>query len=246
MIIDDINVNYIQYGNEEGKDIVLLHGWGQNIEMMKPVGNAMKKEFHITIVDLPGFGRSNEPKQPMNVENYADLIKKLLDNLNIENPILIGHSFGGRVSIVYASKYQTRKLVLLGTPFKRRPKKDSFKIKAMKKMKDILKNEALENWVKNNVGSKDYRDASPMMKKVLVETVNMDLTEYAKKINCETLLIWGSNDEAVPVEYGKELESLIRNSGMVVFENFSHFAYLENINVTIKVLDKFLEKERGK
>ena len=60
--IQDIDVNYIQYG--EGKDILLLHGWGQNIEMMKPIGDALSDRFRITILDFPGFGDTTEPKEP--------------------------------------------------------------------------------------------------------------------------------------------------------------------------------------
>ncbi len=58
--IQDVNVNYIQYG--EGKDILLLHGWGQNIEMMKPLGDNFSNRFRITILDFPGFGESDEPQ----------------------------------------------------------------------------------------------------------------------------------------------------------------------------------------
>ena len=57
--IKDIDINYVDYGS--GKDtIVLLHGWGQNIEMMKPIGDRLKNNFKIIIIDLPGFGLSEE------------------------------------------------------------------------------------------------------------------------------------------------------------------------------------------
>ena len=58
--VNNLNINYIQYG--KGKDIVLLHGWGQNIEMMKPLGDYFSDNYRITILDLPGFGKSDEPK----------------------------------------------------------------------------------------------------------------------------------------------------------------------------------------
>ena len=61
MNIKDVYINYVQYGNKKGKEVVLLHGWGQNIEMMDPIGKALSKDFHITILDLPGFGNSSEP-----------------------------------------------------------------------------------------------------------------------------------------------------------------------------------------
>ena len=94
--LDDIN--YIQYGNDKGKDIILLHGWGQNIEMMQPLGNLLADNYHITIIDLPGFGKSKEPKVALSVMDYTDIVHSLAEKLNIKKPTLIGHSFGGRIS----------------------------------------------------------------------------------------------------------------------------------------------------
>ena len=64
--VQGLNVNYIQYG--KGKDILLLHGWGQNIEMMKPLGDAFCDRFRITIIDFPGFGQSDEPKEKWTID----------------------------------------------------------------------------------------------------------------------------------------------------------------------------------
>ena len=56
IVIKDVKINYISYGS--GKDVLLLHGWGQNIEMMKKVGDGLKDNYRVTIMDLPGFGKS--------------------------------------------------------------------------------------------------------------------------------------------------------------------------------------------
>lgn len=241
MNLDDIN--YIQYGINNGIDMVFLHGWGQNITMMKPLGDAFKKIFRITIIDLPGFGKSPEPKKTVEIEEYADILNKLFKKLNINNPILVGHSFGGRISIIYASKYKTRKLILLSTPFKKRINKQNLKSKILKKLKEIIKNKKFIEWAKNNIGSTDYKNASPIMREILVKTVNTDLSENAKKILCPTLLICGELDKAVPIEESKELEKLIKNVGIVIYPNQDHYAYLNNLTQTINVLDKFLYKE---
>ena len=80
--IKNININYIQYGS--GDDIVLLHGWGQNIEMMKPIGDRLEKNFRITILDLPGFGKSEAPKNEWMLNDYVSLLHNLFSELNIE------------------------------------------------------------------------------------------------------------------------------------------------------------------
>jgi len=241
MKIKDVNINYVQYGT--GKDIVLLHGWGQNIEMMKPIGDRLCKHFKITILDLPGYGSSSEPTYPWEVSDYVEMLKEFLNELKIDNPILIGHSFGGKVSLLYASKYKVHKLVLLASPFKKEIEKLSLKVKFLKFMKKVPVINKLEGFAKKHIGSTDYRSASDMMRKILVNTVNLDITEDVKNIKCPTLAIWGTNDEAVPVERAYELEKLISDCGVITYEGLSHYAYLENLVEVLRVLRRFFEED---
>ena len=70
------------------------------------------------------------------------------------------------------------------------------------------------------------------------------LIEDIKKIKCPSLLIWGTNDEAVKYEDGLELEKLINNAGLVTYEGCTHYAYLERLNQTINVLKKFIGEDK--
>ena len=236
--VKSIDINYIQYG--EGKDVVLLHGWGQNIEMMRPLGEKLSKNFRITILDLPGFGESSEPISSLTIDDYCDILKEFLEKLKIKNPILIGHSFGGRISIVYASRNKTKKLVLFGSPCIARGSKPSLKVKFLKFMKKVPIINKLEGFAKKHMGSRDYKAASDMMRKILVNTVNQDLSNNCKNIKCPTLLIWGENDTEVSVEEAKEIESMIDDAGLIVLPNSTHYAYLENLNHVINILRSFL------
>ena len=112
--IKNIDINYTQYG--EGKDIVLLHGWGQNIEMMKPIGDNLCINHRITILDLPGFGESEEPKEVWNIGDYSNMLEEFLNRLDIKKPVIMGHSFGGRIAIRYSANHSIEKLVLFGSP----------------------------------------------------------------------------------------------------------------------------------
>ena len=206
--IDDLKINYIQYG--KGSDILLLHGWGQNIEMMKILGDHFEDNHRITILDFPGFGKSDESKTPWSVEDYSLLVGKLVKKLKIKNPIIIGHSFGGRVAIKYASKYDTNKLVLFGAPCIREQKELPLKVKILKSLKKLPGLNELGEYMKRYMGSDDYRNATPMMREILVNTVNEDLSGDAVKIKCPTLLIWGEHDTEAPVNDAKELEKIMR------------------------------------
>ena len=121
--INGININYIDYGNPKGIAIVLLHGWGQNIEMMQMLGEPFKKDYRIIAVDFPGFGLSEEPKEEMFVIDYVNLVHELLKKLKVKKTILVGHSFGGRVSVKYASMYDVEKVILLSPALRGHDKK---------------------------------------------------------------------------------------------------------------------------
>lgn len=234
--IGNLNLNYIQYG--KGKDIVLLHGWGQNIAMMQPLGNELSN-CRITILDFPGFGESEEPKESWTVEDYSNLLHELLIELKIKNPILIGHSFGGRVAIHYASKYPVEKLVLFGSPCIRHKRK-SMKEKTLKFAKKVPGMRKISEIAKKYVGSTDYKNASPIMRDTLVKVINQDLSDCARKIECPTLLIWGTLDEAAPIEEARELEKLLKDGALIELEGCTHYAYLEALPRVASILKKFI------
>ena len=110
-------------------------------------------------------------------------------------------------------------------------------LKALKKV-PILKN--FESFAKKHIGSRDYRNASPVMREILVKTVNENLSECAKKIKCPTLLIWGENDTEAPIEDARELEKIMKDAALITYENGTHYTYLEYLLPVTKVIDKFI------
>ena len=234
--IDDMNINYKIIG--DGDLVVLLHGWGQNIEMMQPLVRGLKNK-KVLIIDLPGFGKSSEPKSIWSIEDYADFVNKIVNNLGYNKCSIIGHSFGGKIGLVYASKYDVDKLILLASPYKVEIKKESLKLKVLKKVKKFpILNKAVE-FAKKHMGSTDYRNASGIMRDILVKHVNNDITGSVKKIKCPVLIIWGDNDVTVDKSNAYELESLIKDAGVVILPG-THYAYLENINQVIRIIKNFI------
>lgn len=234
--IRNINLNYEQIG--EGPDVILLHGWGQNIKMMMPLANKLKDRYKVTIIDLPGFGYSSEPTEAIDIYQYTQIIEELLKELEIKKPIIMGHSFGGRLAIIYSSRNKTDKVVLFGAPCVRE-RKTTFKEKVLKQMKKIPFTKNLVLIAKQYIGSPDYKKASPIMRDILVKTINEDLSECAKKITAPTLLIWGTNDTEAPLSDAKKLENLLQNGGLVEI-NGTHYVYLEQLNYVCQILEKFL------
>ncbi len=243
-IINKTEINYTFNDIKSDTTLVLLHGWGQNIAMMEPIGNFYKDYFNILILDLPGFGESAEPDFAWGLDNYVEMLKELIDDLNLKKIILIGHSFGGRVALLYAGTYKVEKLVCLASPYCPEVSTPSTKSKIYKKLKSIPGLKWLANIMRKSIGSSDYNNASETMKGVLVKAVNSNLTNKVKNITCPTLLIWGDNDTAVPIKRAYELHNLINDSGIVIYNGATHYAYLERLNEVVKVLDNFMGVDR--
>ena len=234
--IQDVNVNYIQYG--EGKDILLLHGWGQNIEMMKPLGDNFSNRFRITILDFPGFGESDEPQTAWTIDKYSLMLEDFIKELKIKKPIVVGHSFGGRVAIRYSARNPIEKLVLFGSPCIRIAENLSWSVKFLKKIKTLPGMNDIGEYMKKYIGSRNYKAASPIMRQTLVEVVNEDLSKYAREIEEPTLLIWGEYDNEAPVSDARELEKIMIDAALIIIPG-THYAYLENLGQVVNILNNF-------
>ena len=235
--VKNVLVNYIQYG--EGKDILLLHGWGQNIEMMKILGDNFSDRFRITILDFPGFGFSEEPKDAWNIKDYADMLSEFIDEVGIKKPIIMGHSFGGRVAIRYSAEHVVEKIVLFGSPCVREDNELPLSVKILKGIKKLPGMDKIGEFAKNFIGSRDYKAASPIMRQTLVNVVNEDLSKFAKEIDCPTLLIWGKNDTEAPVNDAKILEGIMLDAALIVLPG-THYAYIENLGQVVNILNNFI------
>lgn len=245
--IDNLDIYYKKAGS--GKKVVLLHGWGGRADSFLPVFNYLASKFEVYAIDFPGFGQSSLPSKAWGVGDYTDMLNKLFDKLNIEKASLIGHSFGGRVSIMFSALYpeKVEKVVLVDSAgiIPKRTLKYYFKVykfKLFKKLYLLLnggKKEALEKFYKK-YGSKDYKNSGPL-RETFVKVVNEDLRGFLPKIKAPTLLIWGEKDQDTPLYMAKIMEKEIPDAGLIVFEGAGHFAYLDKLNDFNIIVSKFLE-----
>ncbi len=110
--IDGVRLHYTDNG--EGTPVVLMHGWGCNVTTVASIERvALAAGCRVINIDFPGFGRSSEPPTVWGVEEYTRLVEKLLQAEGVERPVMIGHSFGGRVGILYSSRNDVSKLILV-------------------------------------------------------------------------------------------------------------------------------------
>lgn len=250
--IDGQKINYINKGT--GKNVLLLHGWGVNIDLYKNLINEIAKSNNVYALDLPGFGKSDEPNEIWNVDKYVDLVQKFIEKLDLKEINLIGHSFGGRIIIKLANKngleFKINKIVLLGSAGIKHKLKFNKKVKVRiyKICKKIINCKVIQkrcpnfiDKVKSKFGSDDYKKASNIMRGSLVQVVNEDLTNLIPNIKSETLLIWGTCDEATPIEDGRKMKELIKNSKLLEIEGATHYAFLESPLFVNQMISEFLK-----
>ena len=227
--------------------------WRWNISFLW-LGNLLSPKYTVVAMDMPGFGESDEPPSAWCVDDYADFVVEFLKDYGRDKVMLLGHSFGGRVIIKLNSRtdlpFEITKVILVDSAGIMPPKsnKKSLRTYYYKAGKAVLGSklakkiapDALENFRKK-MGSADYAAASPMMRQVLVKTVNEDLEPLLPNIKCPTLLIWGVNDTATPISDGEKMEKLIPDAGLVRLENAGHYSFLEQQFLFNRVMSSFMK-----
>lgn len=249
--VSQLNINYETVG--EGKDVLLLHGWGSSLSAFKGVTELLKGKYKVTALDLPGFGKSEMQKRPWSVGDYCDFIMEFIDRAGLKDPILLGHSYGGRIILKLCGekRLSPEKIVLLAgagikskKPFKVRAKQGFFKtVKSLGKC--ILWEDAGEvftEYFRRKLGSADYNSAPEVLRKSLVMAVNEDLTPVLSNITAKTLLIYGEKDTATPIREAKIIEQGVSGkSKLCIIKDAGHWAMVEQPAQVLGYIAEFLE-----
>ncbi len=247
--IDGLNIEYTEEGS--GDPVLLLHGWNSSLTVYNGIINQLKNKYRVVAVNFPGCDGSDTMKEPWNLDDYCNFVIKFMKALNIENPIMFGHSHGGRVTLKMAAEGMVNppKIVLLDSAglIPKKSFKQKFKAKSFKAIKwgltlPVVKNysEPLLQKARNYYGSADYNAAPEVLRKTLVSLVNTDLRDIIGSITCPTLLIWGENDTATPLSDAKIIESKIKDCGLCVIKGTGHYSFCERPFEAQAIINSFL------
>jgi len=250
--IHGLQVSYFDTGSS--KDALLfLHGWAAPISLYSPIFLKLKEKYRVIAFEMPGVGGTEEPKSPMTLEDYAAFTLAFCENLGVARAILMAHSHGGRIACRLLSDpdcpLKASKAVLIdaaGVPphhtagFRLRQKG----YKALKCLAGaaIFKPVFLPIYerARERRASDDYKNATPVMRRTLVNVLTADLRPVLGRISIPVLLIWGEHDTATALEQGREMERLIPKAGLAVILGAGHFPFLDNWPQFSAVLDAFL------
>ena len=256
-VINGVENAFTQCGTGKQK-LLLLHGWGCDGSLMKPVADRLQDEFMILVPDFPGHGKSGLPQEPWGVPEYAENLRQLLKETEFFPCHIIAHSFGCRIATWLEADEPSLfgKLIFTGAAgIRKKPSEEAQKRnKRYKNLKNIcekmkmvpLMESTAEKWedkLRRKYGSPDYNALDEEMRKTFIKVVNQDLSDLYSRFHASTLLIWGDADTETPLWMGQEMEKLIPDAGLVTLEGGSHFAYLEQIDRFITIARHFLKED---
>ncbi len=247
--INGLKINYIDEGT--GAPVLFLHGWGSSILPFTNLINTLKPSHRVVALDFPGCGESETMKTPWTIDDYCNFVLEFIEKVGLDNPTLIGHSHGGRVilKLLGEKRLNPKKVVLLDSAglIPKKSIKQKIRAKSFKLVKSVLKlpffnknREKLLNKARKKYGSADYNAAPEVLRKTLVNVVNVDLRHLLGNIESSVLLIWGEKDTATPLSDAKTIEAGIKDCGLCVIKDGGHFAFLDNPYQSSAILKSFL------
>ncbi len=232
--------------------ILILHGWGATSYSWRNVSYALaEKGFEAISLDLPGFGETPPPQEAWGTDEYVDFIESFAKKIKLEKFHLLGHSFGGALALKFAVKksFFVNKLVLCGAAAIRKERLNS-----RQKLSQFLAKHAPKIISKNPIyplfekityriaGAHDYYQANPMMKEIFKKIIIEDMSDLAKEVKKPCLIVWGENDQVVPLADAFELNSLIKKSELKIIKGAGHNPHRTHCQELSQILIDFLRK----
>ena len=233
VVVNGLMTHYQRQG--AGKTVLLLHGWGDRLETFDAMTSRLSKKYQVIALDLPGFGQTQAPQTAWDLSNYASFTQAFLEKLQLTQlHAVIAHSNGGALAIhaVATNKLQPSKLVLLAASGVR----DTDKIRRAG-LKIVAKTGKMATfWLPKSAKQKLQKKlygtvgsdmlVAPHLQETFKRTVRQDIQKDAQHITIPTMLIYGDQDTATPLEsVGEVLSQQISGAELKVVKGADHFVH---------------------
>lgn len=222
--------------------VVILHGWGASSKHFQELAALFEKQgFSVEVPDLPGFGGSPLTKDPMTFGDYVSFVEKALGKRKV---ILIGHSFGGRIAVVFTAKHpgHVAKLILTGASGIVHPLLLKQKLVfALAKIGKALGFSFLRKPLYFFLGEWDYYQSGPLAQ-TFQQVYRVSIEDDLPKISVPTLLVWGEKDTATSLRDGELMHRKIQGSTLVIVNGATHKLPYEMPHVFVENILPFLKQ----
>jgi pimeloyl-ACP methyl ester carboxylesterase len=267
--INDINIHYeshVCHQADPKETIILIHGYLSSVFSFRQLIPLLCDRFSVYALDLPGFGESDKSKTfSYSLANYGELIQSFMDRMGIETAALIGHSMGGQVALHAAKQSPSRvtKLILLASsgylkPFKKRliwlsympfftwwvrrtfEQRNAWEVlKQVVYDASIIDQTMVDSYVAPMKSSSFYRAMIGLLREHGGDLTEDDL----RTINVPSQLIWGRQDQIVPLAVGERLNKDLPGASLHVFDNTGHLLPEEKPQEVFEKIEAFLTEK---
>jgi pimeloyl-ACP methyl ester carboxylesterase len=227
------DISYEIVNSTAQKDIVILHGWGSNKDIMKQAFSSTLSDFRHIYIDMPGFGKSSNDYE-LTTNDYSKIMQEFFNVLKIDALVIAGHSFGGKV----ATLLNPKNLILLSTAgiLEQKP----FDVKLKIKIAKILNSFGLEKITKA-FRSKDVDKMSESMYSTFKNVVDEDFSKEFENYKKNAMIFWGEDDKATTLSSGKEINSLIKDSSFTSYKG-DHYFFIKNAqDIALRIENGIME-----
>jgi len=247
LIVDNLATEYSDEG--KGPMILMLHGWMDTHHTFDRLAAVLGLDYRIIRLDMPGFGQTEVPKEVWTVGDYVTFVAHFLDKLGIKPDVVLGHSFGGRVTIkgVSTGAFKPSKVILVGSAgISKRTTLRNILVTTLTKIFGLVTfippllfyRDKIRKKLYKTIGS-DYLE-SGVLRDTYLKTISEDLAEAARTILLPTQLIWGENDTETPLADGRKFSSLINGSSLSVIAGAGHMVHQEKAEEVARVIKDFV------
>lgn len=252
--INNIEIAVKQAGT--GEDMILIHGIFASKEIMNPLFNHYKNNYHVISYDIRGHGESDKPEK-ISLNDHADDLKALIDEMNLVKPVVIGLSMGSYITLTAAEKYPDlfSKIVLIGV---RGKGEISLMQKAveenngdedidLKQMGQLITKrvyppnttfEEIQSYHEGNRSKVELTNAERA--NIYASLVHYDMMSDIDKVKIPVLLLVGEYDGLNPPEESVKVHNALSDSRLEIIEDAGHIIYFEKKDEVIRLIDSFI------
>lgn len=233
-------------------DVIILHGWNLSGSRFASLAQVLKQSgFRTFTPDLPGFGTERAPEKPWHVVDYAEFLKSYMVKNHIHEPIIIGHSFGGRVALKFSQLYpeDIHSLILTGTPgFSPIPTKKLLFFLVISKIGGMLFALPVLNVLADRArrflyyiaGAREFLRAEGSMRQTFKYVVQDDLTHAMASIRVPCLLVWGEFDVIVPLQVARRMVEVIPAATLKIIPEQDHGVPFKQAKLFFSYIEDFM------
>lgn len=253
-------MHYLQWGTN-GKDIVALHSMLMNAHDFDIFARSMDRDYRVLAIDLIGHGESAKPSKPVPIMQHVDIIRDVVYQRRFKEPVLIGHSVGGILGIVYASRYpdELEKLILVDIaprvstegnvrrrtpppkPFKSEKKARAYFKRRFRKFTEEARESAFKHMLeKASDGTIRFKARRESLESIRRGDQSIDMWSFVKNIHVPVLLIKGGDSPTVTRERIEKMSEIIEDFTYVEVKGATHMVPQDAPKDFEKIVRRFI------